>query len=457
MAIQVDSTLEAADLRPLLDNFFENTAPKIERLNEDWDPAKGSPVFTHAGRYTARGWTEWTQGFQYGCQILQYDATGDERFLKLGRENTRRYMAPHVSHIGVHDHGFNNVSTYGNLRRLAREGRMSADQGEMDFYEMALKTSGAVQASRWSKIHDGTGYICSFNGPQSLFSDTIRSCRALVLAHQLGHVLMGEGDRKISLLGRAIEHAHNTSRYNVYFGERRDTYDVRGRVVHESIFNMNDGAYRCPSTQQGYSPFTTWTRGHSWIVCGYAEELEAMAVIPDADLEPFGGRAQVEEMLRRTAVAAADFYLANTPTDGIPYWDTGAPGLAHMPDHLDKPAQIDNPYEPVDSSSAAITAQGLLRLGRVLGKEGEGKQYYQAGLTAARTLFSPDYASPNPDHHGILLHSIYHRPNGWDYIPEGKQIPQGEACMWGDYHAMELAVYLMREIEGGPYIAFFDQ
>ena len=32
-------------------------------------------------------------------------------------------MAPHVSHIGVHDHGFNNVSTYGNLLRLMREGK----------------------------------------------------------------------------------------------------------------------------------------------------------------------------------------------------------------------------------------------------------------------------------------------------------------------------------------------
>ena len=32
-------------------------------------------------------------------------------------------MAPHLTHVGVHDHGFNNVSTYGNLWRLAREGK----------------------------------------------------------------------------------------------------------------------------------------------------------------------------------------------------------------------------------------------------------------------------------------------------------------------------------------------
>ena len=28
--------------------------------------------------------------------------------------------------------------------------------------------------------------------------------------------------------------------------------------------------------------------------------------------------------------------------------------------------------------------------------------------------------------------------------------------MWGDYHLMELAVGLKREIEDGPYLAFFD-
>ena len=37
-------------------------------------------------------------------------------------------MAPHLTHMGVHDHGFNNVSTYGTLWRLAREGRFDAER-----------------------------------------------------------------------------------------------------------------------------------------------------------------------------------------------------------------------------------------------------------------------------------------------------------------------------------------
>ena len=52
-------------------------------------------------------------------------------------------MAPHLTHIGVHDHGFNNVSTYGALWRMALEGRLDASEWEVRFYALALKVSGA--------------------------------------------------------------------------------------------------------------------------------------------------------------------------------------------------------------------------------------------------------------------------------------------------------------------------
>ena len=58
---------------------------------------------------------------------------------------------------------------------------------------LALKLTGAVQAARWRDTADGTGYIYSFNGPQSLFVDTIRSCRILMVAHRLGHRLRDDG------------------------------------------------------------------------------------------------------------------------------------------------------------------------------------------------------------------------------------------------------------------------
>src|ERR1035437_1646297 len=150
-------------------------------------------------------------------------------------------MAQHLTHTGVHDHGFNNVSTYGNLLRLMAEGRIAENRWERRYYELALKCSGAVQAARWSPTAGGGGFIYSFNGPHSLFVDTIRTLRALAVAHLLGHALMGEGDRSVSLLDRLTEHARATARYAVYYGEGRDAYDVRGRVAHESIFHTNQG------------------------------------------------------------------------------------------------------------------------------------------------------------------------------------------------------------------------
>ncbi len=153
------------------------------------------------------------------------------------------------------------------------EGKIPFNDWEKNFYELALKISGAVQASRWTALKNG-GYIYSFNGPHSLFVDTIRSCRALIISHILGHSLYGEGDAKINLLERALQHMRTTANFSVYYGEGRDAYDVRGRTAHESIFNVKDGSFRCPNSQQGYSPFSTWTRGLAWAMCGFSELLE---------------------------------------------------------------------------------------------------------------------------------------------------------------------------------------
>ena len=464
-SMKINQNLSVSHLKPKIERLFELSGQKILDIEKNWNPSDGTPVFTSNGIYTTRGWTEWTQGFQFGSSIIQYDVTGEEKFLEIGQQQTIDKMATHVSHIGVHDHGFNNISTYGNLRRLILENRIDDEGWQRHFCELALKTSAAVQASRWTNIKNGLGFIYSFNGPHSLFSDTIRSLRILAVGHQLGHVLMGEGDQEISLMSRLIQHAKTTALYNVYYGEGRDAYDLRGRVAHESIFNTSDGNYRCPSTQQGYSPFSTWTRGLAWIITGYAEQLEFFATLQDTDLhesdiDQFDSIDTIVEWMTRSALATADFYLDNSAADGVPYWDTGAPGLSQMIDnHLDQTADPYNPWEPVDSSAAVITAQGLVRLGCYLKSKNQSNhlatKYLQAGLTIADTLFSAPYLSESNDHQGLILHSVYHRPNGWDHISAGQSVPSGESSMWGDYHARELGLLLWRLAENKPYPTFF--
>jgi hypothetical protein len=466
MAMRINHSVTPQKLLPKIERLFELSAPKILSLERTWKPADGTPVFTVRGRYTTRGWTEWTQGFQFGSALLQFDATGDRRFLEIGRRGTRERMATHVSHVGVHDHGFNNISTYGHLLRLMREGKIEWNEREKEFYELALKVSGAVQAARWTKLADGTGFIHSFNGPHSLFIDTMRSLRSLAVAHQLGHVLMGEQDAKISLLRRLVEHALNTARHNIYYGKHRDAYDVRGRTAHEAVFNAASGTFRCPNSQQGYSPFSTWTRGLAWAICGFAEELEFWKTVPDAEFEEATSHDSVprkHNLFVRAAdeavLATADFYIENSCADGIPLWDTGAPNLHRLGDYLSQPADPFNTWEPVDSSAAAIAAQGLIRLGHHLAAQGEkknGARYRQAGLTVANTIFSEPYLSTRPQHQGLILHSVYHRPNGWDHVAPGQKVPNGESSLWGDYHARELALLILREARGEAYLTFFD-
>ncbi len=459
--MKVNLELKPTHLTVKLQKFWELSGQKINLIERDYDTSKGSPVFTVQGAYSTRGWTEWTQGFQYGSSILHFDATGEKQYLEIGRSKTVGVMAPHVSHVGVHDHGFNNVSTYGNLLRLMVEEKISFNAWEKNFYELALKISGAVQAGRWTTLAPATserparGFIHSFNGPHSLFVDTIRSCRALIVSHALGHVYQGEGDARINLLDRAIQHMKATADYSVYYGEGRDTYDIWGRTAHESVFNTKDGAFRCPNSQQGYTGFTTWTRGLAWAMCGFAEEIEWLQTRDEKELAPFGGKKYVVDFCLKAARATCDFYIDHTPVDGIPYWDTGAPNLHRLGDYLSKPADPFNDQEPVDSSAAAIGAQGLLRLGKILGPT-EGNKYWQAGLTVLHTLLDEPYLSTQSTHQGLLLHSIYHRPNGWDHTPAGSKIPYGESSMWGDYHIREACLYIQRVIQQERYYTFYN-
>ncbi len=457
--MQIDTRLTPAALSTQIERLWRLSAAKIRAIERHHPPGRDTLVYTENGRYTSRGWTEWTLGFRYGSAILQFDATRDRRFLEIGRRGTLETLDAHLTDTGVHDHGFTIVSTYGNLLRLMDEGRVPRNDWERRCYQTALKCSAAVQAHRWTALGPREGFIHSFNGPHSLFVDTMRTLRALAVGHRLGQVLLEEGGERVSLLARLVRHARATASYLVSDGRGRDIFDVRGRVTHEGIFNTRNGAFRCPSTQQGYSPFSTWTRGLAWAMCGFAEQLEFLSTVPAAALVDEGGRSAVESFMRRAVSDACDRYIEEAAADGVPYWDSGAPGLRELGDYRAKPADPFNDVEPVDSSAAAIAAQGLLRLGHYLRRRdaARARRYWQAGLTVMGTLTAEPYLSTDVRHEGLLLHSVYHRPNGWDAVPRGRRVPCGESSMWGDYHLREAALYLQRVARREPYLVFWGQ
>jgi hypothetical protein len=68
--IALKAGLQPKDLAGKLERLWAASAKKIDSIEKTWSPAKGAPVFTVEGRYTSKGWTEWTQGFQFGSALL---------------------------------------------------------------------------------------------------------------------------------------------------------------------------------------------------------------------------------------------------------------------------------------------------------------------------------------------------------------------------------------------------
>src|SRR5260370_36497436 len=102
--LKPNPSLTPQNIHTKLTRLFDLSADKILSIEKTWQPANGTPVFTVKGKYTSRGWTEWTQGFQYGSALLQFDATGDQRFLEMGRSQPIEPMAQHSPHAGRTDH-----------------------------------------------------------------------------------------------------------------------------------------------------------------------------------------------------------------------------------------------------------------------------------------------------------------------------------------------------------------
>jgi hypothetical protein len=195
----------------------------------------------------------------------------------------------------------------------------------------------------------------------------------------------------------------------------------------------------------------------AWAILGFAEELEFFNTIDEQAFETSVGisRREVMRVFEQAAIDTAEHYIDDCAArDGIVYWDDGAPDLHKLKNWREMDANPYNDFEPVDSSASAIAAQGLIRLGNHLGKK--GTRFTQAGLTIAKTLLDEPYLSSDSKHQGLLLHSIYHRPNGWDHVPKERKIPCGESSMWGDYHLLELGLLIRRLARKETYPAFFD-
>ena len=380
-------------LRQDLDRVVQLADSQLRRTTAEWPADKPAPVHTRKGKWYRADdlWTDWTAGFLAGQLWILLDLTGDDSWRRRAEEYTRK-LAPRRFDRDVHDLGFIFLSSYGRWLAHLEETDPIREQ-----VRDTLITAATVQSYRWNG-NGPDGFIYSFNGPQSLFIDIMMNVRLLFWARQNG--ASDEVGR------RAVEHSRTSARFLV----ERDgggLGEEDGSVTHEAIFNTEPGRgeFCCRSTQQGYSPFTCWSRGLAWALYGFAEAHR------------YTGKAEFLEVAER----CAGFYLRRTPEHRVPYWDYGAPNI---------------PDEPFDSSAAAVAGCGFLILAELTSAAGKARNYREAAARIARSLSGDEFLGPKQaGQEGLLLQGVYHRPRGWGV---------NESVMWGDYFFLELLERLLR-------------
>jgi unsaturated chondroitin disaccharide hydrolase len=322
------------------------------------------PLYTKRGKWKheSEAWTNWCEGFLGGMLWILYRHTGDTWWRERA-EHYSRLIEHRKTDRNVHDLGFLFLPTWKAWYELTDD--PSKNQVVID--------AGKTLALR---LQPKGRYLRSFVAPDSLFIDIMMNVGIIFYAAQQ------TDDATLQQI--AIDHCLTTRRFLV----RGD-----GSTAHEGLFDLNTGEFVRQTTHQGWRNDSSWARGQTWALYGFATAYQFTQ----------------DERFLDTAERCAKFYLDRTPARGVP------------PNDWEEP----EPRQPYESSAAAIAAAGLLELARTVTEPSKTDYYRERAFAILDTLLSPEFlASETPGWEGILKHGIYH---------ERKGLGVDESVMWGDY------------------------
>jgi unsaturated chondroitin disaccharide hydrolase len=209
------------------------------------------------------------------------------------------------------DIGFIIGTSFGNAYRLT---------GDTSYKDVLLTAGGSLASLYNLKV----GAVQSWRFPQYHFPVIIDSMMTLGPL-QWGATNGGQS----TWAGYAEKHAQTVS---------KNLVRPNGSTFELADFDPTTGALLSRGTFAGYSNSSTWARGEAWALYGFVQAYEA------TDNPAF----------LRTAEGIANYFVSNLPKGSdIPYWDFNAPVTPTTP--------------PVDTSAAAIAADGLVMLSTVAG------------------------------------------------------------------------------------------
>jgi unsaturated chondroitin disaccharide hydrolase len=381
------TTHDREKTRQTLQHAFDFAQAQVRALLGKY-PADYYPMYTVRGQFgeDRKRWTHWCDGFYPGMMFVFAEATGDPFWL----DNAVRLstpLEPRQYDRAVHDLGFLFFSTHLRWRDLG---------GPTEHIDALLNQAGRTMAMRFMERGQ---YLRSFVEPASLFIDIMMNVGTIFRAG------LATGDAHLL----DIAHRHClTSRRVLVRGD--------GSTSHEALFDLETGECLRQSTHQGYRGDSCWSRGIAWSLYGYSRSYRQT------------GRAEYLE----TAQANADYYLENTPANGVTPWDYDAPDSGPLA------------KSQVDTTAAAIAASGLFELAAATPDRTKARAYRDFALTSLVTLSTEYLGERTPGFEGVLNGGVYHIH---------KNLGVHEAVLFGEYffvEALRKALVLLETARASP-------
>lgn len=387
------------------------------------------------GEWRFAAWSSWPAGFFAGIAWHFANTTGDEDWLDWAQQLNQR-LSGWPTRQQDHDIGFNVLTSFAESYRLL--GR-SED-----------RTAIVTAAENFSSVHwmPAVGSLWSFNfnnrGPNGRVEPAgservvgpIRARQNVIIDTSMNIELLFLGARKggdPELWQRGLSHMQNVVRdmvrpdggtIQVVDYWLTDQFDGEGELLFAA--GSKRGAY----AWQGYTHESTWSRGQGWVIHGLASAF----------------RETGDPILKEGLLRTADFYLRNTPEDGVPYWDFDAADIedaVYLEFYQNRGADL----LARDSSAAAITAAGLLQMVRLIDDETLRQRYFDFAERILVSLSTPEadggYLAQGTDFASILTQGTY----TFDGTHKG--------LAWGDFYFIQ-ALQRYRELVAPPSMLSSD-
>jgi unsaturated chondroitin disaccharide hydrolase len=321
------------------------------------DPAKGYPRSTQAdGTWSQVPANQWTSGFFSGALWYEYQLTRSPEWRRLAERWTAG-LEKDKDITTTHDLGFMVYNSFGHAFLLTGDAH---DSSVVIDAARSLATRfnpqvGAIKSWNTENVDDGRK-----GWKYPVIIDNLMNLQLLYWAGAHG------GDSAWSAM--ATSHATKTSQAQL----RPD-----GSIAHVALYDPGNGRLERITTWQGYNDSSAWSRGQAWAIHGFSSAYARTrnAAFLDA------------------AEKSADFFIANLPSDAVPYWDFRVP---------------DKSRAERDASAAAIAASGLYDLARWAPEPARSR--YSAAADRILSSLGSNYLTEGTNSAAILKHSVGNKP-----------------------------------------------